>query len=174
MARHRRAWLECRRLRHTEMFDGLESFVGAIRHLLYYRSVRRKCQTGECHRVGEKGNGLAILCFCGLCLKYNLLRDGKTLDVSNLDRRVGRCQSKGQQSAASRAGGSRFRRRAAAHQLGAKMLEQLLRAPAEFEREVPCPCGRRARFSPDASEVPGESPGVGRHRTPVLSLSRLS
>jgi hypothetical protein len=36
--------------------------------------------------------------------------------------------------------------RAAAHQLGAKMLEQLLRAPDEFEREVPCPCGQRARF----------------------------
>jgi len=36
--------------------------------------------------------------------------------------------------------------RAAAHQLGAKMLEQLLRAPAEFEREVPCPCAHRARF----------------------------
>jgi len=36
--------------------------------------------------------------------------------------------------------------RAAAHQLGAKMLEQLLSAPAEFEREIPCPCGQRARF----------------------------
>jgi len=36
--------------------------------------------------------------------------------------------------------------RAAAHRLGAKMLEQLLRAPAEFEREIPCPCGQRARF----------------------------
>jgi hypothetical protein len=36
--------------------------------------------------------------------------------------------------------------RAAAHQLGAKMLEQLLRGPAEFAREVPCPCGQRARF----------------------------
>jgi hypothetical protein len=36
--------------------------------------------------------------------------------------------------------------RAAAHQLGAKVLEQLLEAPAEFGREVPCPCGQRARF----------------------------
>lgn len=36
--------------------------------------------------------------------------------------------------------------RAAAHQVGAKVLEQLLRAPAEFEREMPCPCGQRARF----------------------------
>jgi len=36
--------------------------------------------------------------------------------------------------------------RAAAHQLGAKMLEQLLCAPAEFECDVPCPCGQRARF----------------------------
>jgi hypothetical protein len=36
--------------------------------------------------------------------------------------------------------------RAAAHQLGAKVLEQLLSAPARFERSIPCPCGRRARF----------------------------
>ena len=36
--------------------------------------------------------------------------------------------------------------RSAVHQLGAKVLEQLLRAPAEFEREIPCPCGQRARF----------------------------
>jgi hypothetical protein len=36
--------------------------------------------------------------------------------------------------------------RAAAHQLGAKMLEQLLSAPAEFAREIDCPCGQRARF----------------------------
>ena len=36
--------------------------------------------------------------------------------------------------------------RAAAHQLGAKILEQLLCAPAEFDREVPCPCGQGARF----------------------------
>jgi len=36
--------------------------------------------------------------------------------------------------------------RAASHQLGAKMLQQLLSAPAELEREIPCPCGRPARF----------------------------
>jgi hypothetical protein len=36
--------------------------------------------------------------------------------------------------------------RAASHQLGAKMLEQLLSAAADFEREVPCSCGQRARF----------------------------
>jgi len=36
--------------------------------------------------------------------------------------------------------------RAASHQLGAKMLEQLLSAPADFEREVPCGCGQRATF----------------------------
>ncbi|HEY6389722.1 MAG TPA: ISKra4 family transposase [Bryobacteraceae bacterium] len=36
--------------------------------------------------------------------------------------------------------------RAATHQLGTKMLEQLLSAPAEFEREIPCPCGQSARF----------------------------
>jgi len=36
--------------------------------------------------------------------------------------------------------------RAAAHQLGAKVLEELLNAPAEFAREIPCPCGRHARF----------------------------
>jgi hypothetical protein len=36
--------------------------------------------------------------------------------------------------------------RSAAHQLGAKVLEQLLSAPAEFEREIACPCGQRARF----------------------------
>src|SRR5258708_27681527 len=36
--------------------------------------------------------------------------------------------------------------RAASHQLGAKMLQQLLSAPAEFEREIPCPCGQAARF----------------------------
>jgi hypothetical protein len=36
--------------------------------------------------------------------------------------------------------------RAAAHQLGAKMLEQLLKAPAVFAHEVPCPCGGRARY----------------------------
>lgn len=36
--------------------------------------------------------------------------------------------------------------RAATHQLGAKMLEQLLSAPTEFERTVPCPCGQQACF----------------------------
>jgi hypothetical protein len=36
--------------------------------------------------------------------------------------------------------------RAAAHQLGAKMLEQLLSAPAEFVLEIDCSCGQRARF----------------------------
>jgi hypothetical protein len=36
--------------------------------------------------------------------------------------------------------------RAAAHQLGARVLEQLLKAPAEFEHAIPCPCGQRARF----------------------------
>ena len=36
--------------------------------------------------------------------------------------------------------------RSAARQLGAKVLEQLLSAPAEFEREIACPCGQRARF----------------------------
>jgi len=36
--------------------------------------------------------------------------------------------------------------RTAAHQLGARVLEKLLSAPAEFEREVPCPCGQKARF----------------------------
>lgn len=36
--------------------------------------------------------------------------------------------------------------RAAAHQLGAKVLERLLGAPSSFEREVPCACGRQARF----------------------------
>ncbi len=36
--------------------------------------------------------------------------------------------------------------RAAAHQLGAKMLEQLLNARAEFGRDIPCPCGGGARF----------------------------
>jgi len=36
--------------------------------------------------------------------------------------------------------------RAAAHQLGAKMLEQLLSAPMEFAREIDCTCGHRARF----------------------------
>lgn len=36
--------------------------------------------------------------------------------------------------------------RATAHQLGAKMLERLLNTPAEFGRDIPCPCGSRARF----------------------------
>jgi len=36
--------------------------------------------------------------------------------------------------------------RAASHQLGAKMLEQLLSAPANLEHEVPCRCGQQARF----------------------------
>lgn len=36
--------------------------------------------------------------------------------------------------------------RAATHQLGAKMLEKLLRATTEFEPAVPCGCGQRARF----------------------------
>jgi hypothetical protein len=36
--------------------------------------------------------------------------------------------------------------RAAAHQLGARVLEQLLGAPAEFARTVPCACGHEARF----------------------------
>jgi len=36
--------------------------------------------------------------------------------------------------------------RTAAHQLGATVLEHLLDTPAEFEREISCPCGKRARF----------------------------
>ena len=36
--------------------------------------------------------------------------------------------------------------RAAAHQLGAKMLERLLNTPAGFARDIPCPCGSQARF----------------------------
>ena len=36
--------------------------------------------------------------------------------------------------------------RAAAHQLGAKVLERLLEAPNDFARTVPCACGRQARF----------------------------
>jgi len=36
--------------------------------------------------------------------------------------------------------------RAATHQLGARLPEQLLTAPIEFERSVPCPCGQKARF----------------------------
>src|SRR6266566_7365205 len=36
--------------------------------------------------------------------------------------------------------------RAAAHQLGAKMLEELVNAPADPARIVPCICGQEARF----------------------------
>ena len=36
--------------------------------------------------------------------------------------------------------------RAASHQLGAKMLQQLLQGPGSFERERPCRCGQKARF----------------------------
>jgi len=36
--------------------------------------------------------------------------------------------------------------RTAMHHLGATVLQQLLSAPAQFEREVQCPCGQRARF----------------------------
>ena len=36
--------------------------------------------------------------------------------------------------------------RTAVHHLGATVLQQLLSAPAQFEREVQCPCGQRARF----------------------------
>jgi len=36
--------------------------------------------------------------------------------------------------------------RSAAHHLGGTVLERLLSAPVECEREVPCPCGYRARF----------------------------
>jgi len=36
--------------------------------------------------------------------------------------------------------------RTAAHQLGAVVLENLLNAPASFPCEVPCSCGKRARF----------------------------
>jgi len=36
--------------------------------------------------------------------------------------------------------------RAAVHQMGAKALERFLCAPAEFAREVACPCGHRAHF----------------------------
>jgi Uncharacterised protein family (UPF0236) len=36
--------------------------------------------------------------------------------------------------------------RTAAHQLGAKLLEQLLSGPTEFESAVPCSCGQPARF----------------------------
>jgi hypothetical protein len=36
--------------------------------------------------------------------------------------------------------------RAAAHQLGAKVLAQLLSAPTEFQRSLACGCGQQARF----------------------------
>jgi hypothetical protein len=36
--------------------------------------------------------------------------------------------------------------RSAAHHLGGTVLERLLSAPVECEREVPCPCGYQARF----------------------------
>ncbi len=36
--------------------------------------------------------------------------------------------------------------RDATHQLGAKVLEQLLSAPAEFERALPCSCGHQTRW----------------------------
>jgi Uncharacterised protein family (UPF0236) len=36
--------------------------------------------------------------------------------------------------------------RAATHQLGAKMLEELLSASTEFEQVLPCACGQQARF----------------------------
>jgi hypothetical protein len=36
--------------------------------------------------------------------------------------------------------------RAATHQIGAKMLKQLLNTPTECERGVPCNCGQQARF----------------------------
>lgn len=36
--------------------------------------------------------------------------------------------------------------RTASHHLGARMVEKLLSAPTKFEREVPCPCGQKARF----------------------------
>jgi Uncharacterised protein family (UPF0236) len=36
--------------------------------------------------------------------------------------------------------------RAAAHQLGAKLLEKLLSEPTEFKQTLPCGCGQQARF----------------------------
>ena len=39
-----------------------------------------------------------------------------------------------------------MRIRAAAHQMGAKVLQELLQAPESFERERPCGCGQKARF----------------------------
>ena len=39
-----------------------------------------------------------------------------------------------------------MRIRAAAHQMGAKVLQKLLQAPERFERERPCGCGQKARF----------------------------
>ncbi len=36
--------------------------------------------------------------------------------------------------------------RTASHQLGARLVEKLLSAPTEFEREVSCSCGQKARF----------------------------
>src|SRR5258708_5827955 len=36
--------------------------------------------------------------------------------------------------------------RAAAHQMGAKILEELLRAPESFQRQRPCGCGQTACF----------------------------
>ena len=36
--------------------------------------------------------------------------------------------------------------RTASHHLGARMVEKLLSAPTEFEREAPCRCGQKARF----------------------------
>lgn len=39
-----------------------------------------------------------------------------------------------------------MRIRAAAHQMGAKVLQELLHAPESFERERPCGCGQKAHF----------------------------
>jgi hypothetical protein len=38
-----------------------------------------------------------------------------------------------------------MRIRAAAHHMGAKVLQELLQAPESFERERPCGCGQKAR-----------------------------
>lgn len=39
-----------------------------------------------------------------------------------------------------------MRVRAATHQMGAKVLQELLQAPESFQREQPCACGQKARF----------------------------
>lgn len=61
--------------------------------------------------------------------------------------------------------------RAATHQMGAKILQELLQSAGSFERERPCRCGQKAHFQEMRSRVVLTAVGPVRFRRPYYLCS---